>query len=89
MQQRLAWTVTVANSDGRPLLRTGPGIKPGTTLTQPVMNIDIAPTLLELAGLPIPTIMDGQSAVPLLTGKPAPHWRTRFASEFAEGGFQN
>eukprot|EP01045_Picozoa_sp_COSAG04_P001130 COSAG04_NODE_35_length_34355_cov_13.301728_11_plen_54_part_00 len=53
------------------------------------MNIDIAPTLLELAGLPIPTIMDGQSAVPLLTGKPAPHWRTRFASEFAEGGFQN
>lgn len=29
-------------------------------------NIDFAPTLLELAGLPIPTNMDGKSLVPLL-----------------------
>ena len=53
------------------------------------MNIDIAPTLLELASIAVPPIMDGQSLVPLLTGKPTPAgWRTRFASEFAEGGFQ-
>ena len=26
-----------------PLFIKGPGIKPGTSLTQPVMNIDIAP----------------------------------------------
>ena len=69
-----------------------PGIKAGTTLTQPVMNIDVAPTLLDLAGLPIPPIMDGQSMVPLLmpTSTAVSYgWRTRFASEFAEGGFQN
>ena len=36
------------------------------------MNIDISPTLLELAGIPVPPILDGQSLVPLLTGKPNP-----------------
>lgn len=72
-----------------PLFISGPGIEAGTTLTQPVMNIDIAPTLLDLAGIPVPTIMDGQSMVPLLTGKPTPKWRTRFVSEFAEGVIQH
>jgi hypothetical protein len=32
--------------------------------------------------------MDGQSMKPLLMGKTDPTWRTRFASEFAEGGVQ-
>ena len=73
-----------------PLFISGPGIKAGTTLTQPVMNIDIAPTLLDLAGLAVPAIMDGQSLAPLLTtGNAGPNWRTRFASEFAEGNYQN
>lgn len=53
------------------------------------MNIDIAPTLLQLAAIAVPPIMDGESMVPLLMGEPAPHWRTRFASEFAEGNWQN
>ncbi len=33
-----------------------------------VANIDIAPTLYELAGLPVPSKVDGQSLVPLLKG---------------------
>ena len=37
-------------------------------------------TLLDLAGITIPTIMDGESMVPLLMGQPAPQWRTRFAA---------
>ena len=54
-----------------------------------MMNIDVSPTLLELAGIPVPPIVDGQSLVPLLTGKPnRAGWRTRFASEFAEMGSQ-
>ena len=74
-----------------PLFIKGPGIQAGTTMTQAVMNIDVGPTLLDLAGLPVPTIMDGESMVPLLIGAgPAPStWRPRFATEFAEGGFQN
>jgi N-acetylglucosamine-6-sulfatase len=74
-----------------PLFIKGPGIAPGTKLQQMVANIDVSPTLLELAGLQVPPIMDGQSLVPALMsgGKPGKDWRTRFASEFAEGGDQN
>jgi arylsulfatase A-like enzyme len=32
-----------------------------------VLNLDIAPTLLDLAGVKVPDIMDGKSLVPLLT----------------------
>ena len=46
----------------------GPGIAPGTKIDHMVANIDIGPTLLDLAGVPVPPIMDGQSMVPLLTG---------------------
>jgi arylsulfatase A-like enzyme len=38
-----------------------------------VANIDIAPTVLDLAGIPIPDTMDGLSLLDLLTG--ATNWR--------------
>ncbi len=44
------------------------------------LNIDLAPTILELAGLAIPTGMDGESLVPLLDNS-APEWRTDFFFE--------
>ena len=56
-----------------------------------ISNIDIAPTLCDLAGIPIPNIMDGKSLVPLLTNKRHSlkgQWRTHFMTEFAEGSFQ-
>ena len=37
--------------------------------------MDIAPTLLELAGVGIPSAMQGHSMVPLLQGQTPPHWR--------------
>lgn len=37
-------------------------------------NIDVAPTILELAGLPAPAAMQGRSLVPLLRGEATP-WR--------------
>ena len=58
-----------------PLLAKGPGIKSGITPAEFVANIDLAPTFLDLAGLPIPEFMQGRSLVPLLHGKSPEEWR--------------
>ena len=59
-----------------PLLARGPGIKPASTPDAFVANIDLAPTFLDLAGLPIPDSMQGRSLVPLLHGQTPDDWRT-------------
>ena len=46
-----------------------------------VLNIDLAPTLLELGGVPVPRAMQGMSWVPLLTGKKTT-WRQSFLAEY-------
>ncbi len=71
-----------------PLLMRLPGlIKPGTTIDAPALNVDIAPTLLDLAGVAIPEDVQGRSLVPLLRGD-ASGWRTSFLAEyFAEAGY--
>ena len=57
--------------------------------------MDIAPTLLSLAGVPVPKSYDGRSLLPLLLGPDeqrrarADAWRTRTVISFAEGAFQN
>lgn len=52
-----------------PLFIRGPGIAAATTSRYPVVNIDIAPTILDLAGLAIPRHFDGESFKPLFTSK--------------------
>ena len=65
-----------------PLLMRYPKlIKPGTTLDQFVLNIDLPPTLLELAGAPIPKAIQGRSLLPLFGDAKAP-WRTSFLTEY-------
>jgi len=67
-----------------PMLAYGPGmIEPGTKVTQMVQNIDIAPTLLEAAGVGRPKSpgMDGRSFLPLLHGKSIP-WRDHILYEY-------
>jgi arylsulfatase A-like enzyme len=59
-----------------PLLARGPGIVQGNVVSQFVANIDLAPTFLGLAGLPIPSSMQGRSLVPLLRGESPSDWRT-------------
>ena len=49
---------------------------PGTHRTQLVLNIDIAPTLLDIVGLPILKEMDGQSLLPIFS---SPDIKTRKA----------
>jgi len=56
------------------------GKRRGVTLEQMALNVDIAPTILELAHLPVPQQMQGRSLVPLLKGR-KPRWRTEFFYE--------
>ncbi len=63
------------------LVRCPALIKPQTKLTQVVQNIDIAPMLLDYAGLPKPTQMQGNSFLPLLKGQTIP-WRDRAFYEY-------
>jgi arylsulfatase A-like enzyme len=59
-----------------PLLARGPGITAGATPEQFVANIDLAPTILDLAGLPVPESMQGRSMAPLLRGERPADWRS-------------
>lgn len=60
-----------------PFLATWPGvIPPGTSTSAMAMNFDLFPTILRLAGVPLPEdrIIDGRDILPLLTGGSAsPH----------------
>jgi arylsulfatase A-like enzyme len=58
-----------------PLMIRGPGLGPRTE-DRLVLSIDLAPTLLELAGAPVPASVDGRSLVPLLHRPPPESWRT-------------
>ena len=52
-----------------PLIFVWPGhILPGQRFSDPVSMIDMLPTILDLADLPMPEVMQGQSLAPLLLG---------------------
>ncbi len=50
-------------------------IKPGTVVNDIVSNIDFAPTILEMAGVPIPEKVQGCSFFSNLKGETASDWR--------------
>lgn len=59
-------------------------IKAGRTSSQMILNVDIAPTLLDIAGVNVsPYSMDGRSFKPLLQGKKT-NWREDFLYEYYE-----
>ena len=71
-----------------PLLVRGPGIKPGITIDKITANIDLAPTIAELAGVTPPDFVDGRSLVPLLTKSIVFNWRQGISISKGAGSFQ-
>ena len=55
-----------------PLLVSGPGVDAGRVDARQVMNLDIAPTILEIAGVTPPAEMHGRSLLRLLHSAPSP-----------------
>ncbi len=68
-----------------PLFVVGPGVTPRQSVDDFALNIDLAPTLLDLAGLPVPSQVDGRSLVPFLRGQRPASWRTDFLVEDLQG----
>lgn len=65
-----------------PLLMRLPGtIKPASSSDEMVQSIDVAPTMLTLAGAKVPNTMDGVSLTPLFSGKPSA-WRKSIYVEY-------
>jgi arylsulfatase A-like enzyme len=63
-------------------------ITKGRTEDRLVLNVDPAPTFLDLAGVPVPSAMHGRSWKPLLEGKAGVPWRDSFFyCYFFERGF--
>lgn len=54
-----------------PMAFQGPGFGGGGRLQQPVSLLDVPPTLLEAAGLPVPAGLQGRSILPLVRGETA------------------
>jgi len=57
-------------------------IKKNTIVKQKCLNIDLAPTILNLAGLKIPHYMQGESMVDLLKGNEVDDWRDAILFEY-------
>lgn len=68
-----------------PLLVRYPAHAPrGVRRDELVLNVDIAPTVAELAGVAVPTSMEGRSFRGLLEDGRAPAWRRSFLYEYEE-----
>lgn len=63
------------------IVRYPHAIAAGSRIDEMCLNIDIAPTLLEMSGTPVPDWMQGRSLVPLLRGDTT-GWRRSFLFEY-------
>lgn len=64
------------------LVRYPAKFKAGAVVDELVINLDVAPTFLDLAGVAIPPEMQGRSWQELASGKQPSHWRSAFFAEY-------
>jgi N-acetylglucosamine-6-sulfatase len=79
LERRLPYEESVRN----PLLvRFPPLVEGGSRPTGLVLSVDLAPTVLAVAGAPVGNHVQGRSLVPLLAGDEPGDWRTALLVEF-------
>lgn len=61
------------------------GIEPNSTCKELVQNLDLAPTILDMADADIPSYMQGKSLLPLLKGETPSKWRDAVYYHYYEG----
>ena len=61
----------------------GPGFQGGRTVNDLVSMVDVTPTLLAAAGVPVPNIMQGRNTLPLLSGR-STEWRNEVFIQMSE-----
>ncbi|WP_231506321.1 sulfatase-like hydrolase/transferase [Paenibacillus sp. UNC451MF] len=66
-----------------PTMLTGPGFFWGRQVQELVSLIDIPPTLLDAAGIPVPDVMQGRSIMPLLRGADT-DWQEEVFAQISE-----
>jgi len=59
-------------------------IQPGAVTRKMALNLDLAPTVLEMAGLKVPAWMQGRSLVPFFKGGAPAAWREDWLYEYYE-----
>ncbi|NLP11414.1 DUF4976 domain-containing protein, partial [bacterium] len=66
------------------VMRYPRGIAPGRVREEMALNIDLAPTFLDYAGVAIPAEIQGGSLRPLLSGQAPAQWRQSFYYHYYE-----
>jgi arylsulfatase A-like enzyme len=66
-----------------PWIIDGPGFEGGRQVRQLVSMVDVTPTLLDAAHIPVPATMQGKSTLPLLSGTEAP-WHDEIFVQMSE-----
>ena len=72
------------NSTRAPMIISAPGLKSSQRTHALVEYVDIFPTLCELAGIELPTYLEGTSVTPLLE-EPAREWKRAAFSQYPRG----
>lgn len=61
-----------------PFAISGPGVTAGTVVDKVVGHVDLAPTMMDIAGATPPREVDGESLLPLAQGQTVNRWRDYF-----------